>query len=128
MVTMSKYTKPAMRERIKAKIMAGSKGGAPGTWSARKSQMLVKQYEAAGGGYTGRRNSTQKSLQRWTKQDWRTESGKPSRESGEVYLPKRSIAQLKGTATLKAANKKKKAATRKGEQVARTGIHKGKKR
>lgn len=125
---MAKYDKPALRERIKAKIMAGSKGGKSGTWSARKSQMLVNQYEAAGGGYTGRKTATQKSLQRWTKQDWRTESGKPSKKTGEVYLPKRAIAQLKGTAKLKAANRKKRAASRKGQQVARTGVHKGKKR
>ena len=47
----SKYTKPALRERIKKRITAGSKGGKPGQWSARKAQMLAKQYKAAGGGY-----------------------------------------------------------------------------
>ena len=30
---------------------AGSKGGKPGQWSARKAQMLAKQYKAKGGGY-----------------------------------------------------------------------------
>ena len=45
------YTKPAMRKRLFNKIMAGSKGGKPGQWSARKAQMLAKQYKAAGGGY-----------------------------------------------------------------------------
>jgi|TARA_R100001163_G_C5067884_1_gene207372 hypothetical protein len=45
------YTKPAMRKRIFNRIMAGSKGGKPGQWSARKAQMLAKQYKAAGGGY-----------------------------------------------------------------------------
>ena len=33
------------------KIKAGSKGGKAGQWSARKAQMLAKQYKAAGGGY-----------------------------------------------------------------------------
>ena len=45
------YTKPTMRKRLFQKIKAGSKGGAPGQWSARKAQMLSKQYKAKGGGY-----------------------------------------------------------------------------
>lgn len=45
------YTKPGMRKRLFNKIKAGSKGGKPGQWSARKAQMLAKQYKAAGGGY-----------------------------------------------------------------------------
>ena len=34
------YTKPGMRKRQFQRIKAGSKGGAPGQWSARKAQML----------------------------------------------------------------------------------------
>ena len=45
------YTKPAMRKRLFNEIKAGSKGGKAGQWSARKAQMLAKQYKAAGGGY-----------------------------------------------------------------------------
>ena len=45
------YTKPGMRKRLFEKIKAGSKGGKPGQWSARKAQMLAKRYKAAGGGY-----------------------------------------------------------------------------
>jgi len=45
------YTKPALRKRLFNKIKAGGKGGKPGQWSARKAQMLAKQYKAAGGGY-----------------------------------------------------------------------------
>jgi len=45
------YTKPGMRKRIFKRIMAGSKGGNAGQWSARKAQMLAKAYKAAGGGY-----------------------------------------------------------------------------
>ena len=45
------YTKPGMRKRMFKSIMAGSKGGKPGQWSARKAQMLAKKYKAAGGGY-----------------------------------------------------------------------------
>ena len=45
------YTKPTMRKNLFNQIKAGGKGGAPGQWSARKAQMLAKQYKAKGGGY-----------------------------------------------------------------------------
>ena len=45
------YTKPTMRKRLFARIKAGSKGGKPGQWSARKAQMLAVAYKKAGGGY-----------------------------------------------------------------------------
>mgnify|MGYP003145040701 CR=1 FL=1 len=55
------YTKPAMRKRLFNRIKAGSKGGRPGQWSARKAQMLAsaykkaqmlaKEYKSKGGGY-----------------------------------------------------------------------------
>ena len=45
------YTKPTMRKNLFSRIKAGSKGGKPGQWSARKAQMLAKQYKAKGGGY-----------------------------------------------------------------------------
>ena len=45
------YTKPTMRKRLFNKIKASSKGGRAGQWSARKAQMLARQYKAKGGGY-----------------------------------------------------------------------------
>ena len=45
------YTKPGMRKAIFNAIKAGGKGGDPGQWSARKAQMMAKQYKAKGGGY-----------------------------------------------------------------------------
>jgi len=45
------YTKPTMRKALFEKIKAGSKGGDPGEWSARKAQLLAKQYKEKGGGY-----------------------------------------------------------------------------
>ena len=45
------YTKPEMRKRLFNRIKAGSKGGKPGQWSARKAQMLALAYKRAGGGY-----------------------------------------------------------------------------
>ena len=45
------YTKPTMRKNLFSRIKAGSSGGKPGQWSARKALMLAKQYKAKGGGY-----------------------------------------------------------------------------
>ena len=88
------YTKPDLRERLKRKIIAGSKGGNPDQWSARKAQLLAAEYEKAGGGYTGKRSASQQSLSKWSKQDWRTKSGKPSLATGERYLPAKAIEGL----------------------------------
>tara|TARA_R110000851_G_scaffold84037_1_gene183464 strand:- start:1890 stop:2132 length:243 start_codon:yes stop_codon:yes gene_type:complete len=74
----------------------------------------------------------QKSLDKWTKQDWRTPSGKPSAETGEVYAPSKTIKALKSNASgrkkLAAAIRTKKKATSEGKQYAKHGLHKGKKR
>lgn len=45
------YTKPGLRKRLFNQIKAGSKGGKPGQWSARKAQLLARKYKEAGGGY-----------------------------------------------------------------------------
>lgn len=45
------YTKPTMRKALFESIKAGTKGGDPGEWSARKAQMLAVQYKVKGGGY-----------------------------------------------------------------------------
>ncbi len=47
------YTKPEMRKRLFNKIKAGTKGGDPGEWSARKAQLLANEYKKKGGGYRG---------------------------------------------------------------------------
>jgi hypothetical protein len=66
------YTKPGLRESIKDRIMAGSKGGKPGQWSARKAQLLAQEYKKKGGGYKGEKTEGQKSLKRWGEQKWMT--------------------------------------------------------
>lgn len=45
------YTKPTMRKALFERIKAGGSGGDPGEWSARKAQLLAKEYKAKGGGY-----------------------------------------------------------------------------
>ena len=45
------YTKPTMRKALFEKIKAGTKGGDPSEWSARKAQLLAMEYKKKGGGY-----------------------------------------------------------------------------
>ena len=48
------YTKPGMRKSLFESIKAQAvQGTAAGQWSARKAQLLAKQYKAKGGGYRG---------------------------------------------------------------------------
>ncbi len=105
------YTNPALRERIKNKIMASGKGGKPGQWSARKAQLVAQEYKKAGGGYSGSKTSKQKSLSKWTKEDWGTKSGKPSTQgskaTGERYLPKKAREKLSAAEYAKTSQKKR---------------------
>lgn len=118
-MTSSKYTKPALRERIKSRVMAGSKGGNPGQWSARKAQIVAIEYKKAGGGYRGSQSTGQRSLTRWTEEEWGTKSGKPSTQgpkaTGERYLPKKAIQSL-SSAEYAATSRKKREGTRQGKQ------------
>lgn len=113
------YTKPDLRERIKDRVMAGGKGGQPGQWSARKAQIVAQEYEKAGGGYTGGKTSSQKSLSKWTKEDWGTKSGKPSTQgsqaTGERYLPKKAREALT-SAEYAATTRAKREGTKSGKQ------------
>lgn len=113
------YTKPGLRERLKNQIMSGGKGGKPGQWSARKAQLLAQAYEKAGGGYSGSKTKKQRSLSKWTKEDWGTKSGRPSTQgpkaTGERYLPKKAIRSL-SAAEYRATSEKKRAGTRAGKQ------------
>jgi hypothetical protein len=108
------YTKPEVRERIKNKIMAGSKGGDPGEWSARKAQLVAAEYEKAGGGYKGGKTESQKSLTKWTGEKWKTSDGKPS-EGKKRYLPEKAWDKL--TPSEKAAtNRAKSEGNKAGKQ------------
>lgn len=111
------YTKPALRESIKRRIMAGSKGGASGQWSARKAQMVAIAYRKAGGGYRGGVRKTQRSLKKWTRQKWRTSDGKPAIRKGGTrrYLPASAWSKLT-QAQRAATNRKKIIGSRRGNQ------------
>jgi hypothetical protein len=120
------YTKPAMRKRIFQRIKAGSKGGPPGVWSARKAQMLAKAYKSAGGGYkeeggkvmpkykSGGKAESQRSLDQWTGEDWDNVSGK----KGDRYLPKK-VRDAMSPGQKAAENKKKRQATKSGNVKAK---------
>ena len=58
---------------------------------------------------------SQRSLKAWTKQKWRTKSGKKSSETGERYLPEKAIKAL-SSSEYAATTKKKREDTKKGKQ------------
>ena len=64
----------------------------------------------------------QRSLKAWTKQKWRTKSGKPSTQgrkaTGERYLPEKAIKALSASEYAKTTAAKRKA-TRAGKQVSK---------
>ena len=57
----------------------------------------------------------QKSLKDWTKQKWRTKSGKPSNKTGERYLPEKAIKSLSNS-EYAATTKAKRKGTKAGKQ------------
>ena len=66
--------------------------------------------------------ASQKSLKKWTKQKWRTKSGKPSTQgrkaTGERYLPEKAIKALSAK-EYAATTRAKRKATKAGKQVAK---------
>ncbi len=112
------YTNPELREKIKAEILAGDKGGKPGQWSARKAQMVAHEYERQGGGYKQPPDEKQQSLKEWSEEHWTTADGKPAvREDGKTarYLPEEAWAMLT-PAQKRATNRKKLEGSENGEQ------------
>ena len=113
-----KYTHPGMREEIKEEIKKSDKGGDPGQWSARKSQLLTQEYEKQGGGYKSEQDESQKNLQQWTEEEWQTQDGGArARESGETarYLPKKAWENM-GEEEKRETEKKKREGSRQGKQ------------
>lgn len=115
------YTRPELRNRIKNRIMNGSRGGRPGQWSARKAQLLAIEYRKAGGGYrTGKPSRAQRSLKKWTRERWRTSDGKPAGRDGKMrrYLPDAVWKKLTPSQR-RATNKKKLTGDKIGKQFVR---------
>ncbi len=125
---MAEYTNPELRERLKEQIKASDKGGKKGQWSARKSQLLTREYEKQGGGYTGPKDKRQRSLEKWGKEDWQTKDGRArargNRGETKRYLPKKAWEQL-SEAEKKATDAKKRKESKSGRQhVSNTGAAK----
>ncbi len=114
-----KYTDPELREEIKEEIRHSDKGGKEGQWSARKSQLLAREYERRGGGYRGEKDESQRNLERWTEEDWQTSDGSANarEEGGETkrYLPKEAWEKMSDEEK-KETEKKKREGSRRGEQ------------
>ena len=112
-------TNEALWKRVVSQVKAGSKGGKAGEWSARKAQLAGKIYKDRGGSYSGKKTEAQKSMTKWTKEEWGTKSGKPSTQgkkaTGERYLPKKARQALTDK-EYKATTAKKRADTKKGNQ------------
>jgi hypothetical protein len=108
-------TNPKLWEQAKAQAKA--KMG--GKHSARAMQLAGKIYKDKGGSYSGEKTSAQKSLSKWTKEDWGTRSGKPSTQgpkaTGERYLPKAAREAL-SPAEYAATTRAKRAGKAKGKQ------------
>ena len=60
----------------------------------------------------------QRSLKKWTKQKWRTKSGKRSQDTGERYLPEAAIKSL-SSSEYASTTRAKREGTRKGKQFVR---------
>ena len=113
---MARTNEPRWK-RIVASVKAGSKGGNPGQWSARKAQLATLRYKKSGGGYSGPKTKAQKSLTKWTGEKWRTSDGKPAKRKGGTtrYLPDAAWSKL--SASEKAAtNRAKRSGSRSGKQ------------
>ena len=118
-----KYTDSDLREKIKEEIKASDKGGKPGQWSARKSQLLTKEYEKRGGGYKGNKGESQKNLEKWTEEDWQTQEGDSRARSGDEtarYLPKQAWEKLSGDEKRETENKKREGSRQGQQHVANT--------
>ena len=59
---------------------------------------------------------SQKSLKKWTKQKWRTKSGKKSSKTGERYLPEAAIKAL-SPKEYAATTRAKRKGTKQGKQI-----------
>ena len=106
-MSTAKKTKSALWKRIVSRIKSqASHGTAAGQWSGRKAQAAVKAYKKAGGGYRGGGKS-KTSLAKWSKQKWRTKSGKKSSETGERYLPEKAIKNLSASEYARTTAKKR---------------------
>ncbi len=114
MSATAKKTDPELWEKVKQEVTEGEKGGKAGQWSARKAQLAVHDYKAAGGGYVGGKTEDNH-LHQWTEEHWGTKSGEASAKTGERYLPEAARAHLTDAEYAETTEKKRRD-TRAGKQ------------
>ena len=114
MATTAEKTDPKLWDTVKDQVTRQGKGGKPGQWSARKAQLAVHEYKSKGGGYKGDK-AADNHLSEWTREDWGTQSGKASGETGERYLPQAAREQL-SPKEYQRTTAKKRADSAKGKQ------------
>lgn len=108
-MSTAKKTNPSLWESSKRRAI--SRMG--GKHSARAMQLAVQLYKKSGGGYSGKKSSSN-SLSKWTKQDWKTSTGEPS-EGKKRYLPAKAWKAL-SPGQKAATNKAKAEGNKKGKQ------------
>lgn len=106
---IAKKSNPKLWEA--AKREAKAKMG--GKHSARAMQLAVAIYKKKGGKFSGAKSS-ENSLARWTKQDWKTSDGSKS-EGKKRYLPAKAWESL-SPAEKAATNRAKAEGNKKGKQ------------
>ncbi|KAF3763110.1 hypothetical protein M406DRAFT_331675 [Cryphonectria parasitica EP155] len=101
MPSKDKYSDPKLRDQVKEQLKQGDKGGEPGQWSARKAQMMAKEYKKRGGDYNTPKDSkdeSQENLKKWGDEEWQTKdgSGQAKKEDGsrKRYLPKKAWEEM----------------------------------
>lgn len=109
-------------EKLWEQSKAKAKAKMGGKHSARAMQLAGKLYKEAGGSYSGPKTKAQKSMSKWTKEDWGTKSGKNSTQgkdaTGERYLPKKARESLSKKEYSKTSAKKRQD-TAKGKQFSK---------
>lgn len=109
-------------EKLWEQSKAKAKAKMGGKHSARAMQLAGKLYKEAGGSYSGTKTKAQKSMSKWTKEDWGTKSGKNSTQgkdaTGERYLPKKARESLSKKEYSKTSAKKRQD-TAKGKQFSK---------
>lgn len=108
-MSTAKKTNPSLWESSKRRAI--SRMG--GKHSARAMQLAVQLYKKSGGGYSGKKSSSN-SLSKWTKEDWKTSTGEPS-EGKKRYLPAKAWKAL-SPGQKAATNKAKAEGNKKGKQ------------
>jgi hypothetical protein len=119
------YTDPDLREKLKEEIKQSDKGGNPGQWSARKSQLLKQEYEKKGGDYKGDKTPDQQNLSNWTNEEWQTKEGSAEARKADGttkrYLPKKAWQNLSESDKQKTDQKKQQGSKQGQQHVSNTG-------